>query len=155
MFDNICSLPLSSDLLSQAIHPTLPIFSVGLASGHVQLYRLPSSHFHLPEGHLNHAATEAAHSTRETAPTLPHSRFWSQASPLTQPSSTKETAPSSTGSGTIDTVWRTRRHKGSCRTLAFSTDGSTLFSAGTDGLIKAASASTGKVVDKVLVPRIR
>ncbi|KAK8075627.1 WD repeat-containing protein JIP5 [Apiospora hydei] len=30
----------------------------------------------------------------------------------------------SDGRGTIDTVWRTRRHKGSCRTIGFSNDGS-------------------------------
>lgn len=30
----------------------------------------------------------------------------------------------SDGKGTIDTVWRTRRHKGSCRTVTFSGDGS-------------------------------
>lgn len=29
----------------------------------------------------------------------------------------------SDGRGTIDTVWRTRRHRGSCRSLAFSNDG--------------------------------
>jgi hypothetical protein len=33
----------------------------------------------------------------------------------------------STGTSTIDTEWRTRRHKGSCRTLAYSFDGEGTF----------------------------
>lgn len=56
------------------------------------------------------------------------------------------------GFGTVGTVWRTRRHKGSCRTLAFSEDGNTLYSAGTDGLIKVAETETGRVSAKISLP---
>ncbi len=108
MLENICTLPLTSDLFALSIHPTSPLLALGLASGHVQIHRLP-------------------------------------------PSSTDGTT-SSNGHGTIETAWRTRRHKGSCRTVAFSADGTHLFSAGTDGLVKAAMTETGQVVSKITVP---
>jgi WD40 repeat protein len=41
MFDTVCTIPLISDLFTQAVHPKEPIVSVGLASGHVYTYRLP------------------------------------------------------------------------------------------------------------------
>ena len=104
MFDTLCTYPLTSDLFAQAIHPVSPLIVLGLASGHVQLNRLP------------------------TSPGL------------------------KTGHGTIETAWRTRRHKGSCRTLAFDHDGSLIFSAGTDGIVKVADTETGKVVSKIAVP---
>lgn len=62
------------------------------------------------------------------------------------------TLGSENGFGHIDTVWRTRRHKGSCRTLGFSYDGAQLYSAGTDGIVKAADVATGKVSAKIAVP---
>ena len=55
-------------------------------------------------------------------------------------------------SSTIDTAWRTRRHKGSCRSLCFSGDGEVIFSAGTDGLVKAAKTDSGVVEAKIAVP---
>ena len=82
MFDTVCTLPLTSELFSQALHPTEPVISVGLASGHVQTYRIP--------------ATDAdGHESKEVED----------------------------GVGKIESQWRTRRHKGSCRDLAFSLDG--------------------------------
>ncbi|MCJ1377376.1 WD repeat-containing protein jip5 [Xylographa soralifera] len=113
MFDTICTLPLPSDLFAQAIHPTSPLLAVGLASGHVQTYRLPPT---------------------TSSPT--HS-------------------PPKNGCGTIETSWRTKRHKGSCRSLAFSSDGDALFSAGTDGIVKAARTETGRVEAKIAVPLVQ
>ncbi|KAJ5090920.1 hypothetical protein N7532_009604 [Penicillium argentinense] len=112
MFDTVCSLPLSSDLFTQAIHPREPVVSVGLAAGHVQTFRLPS------EVDDDDGASSS----------------------------------SCNGKGHIDTMWRTRRHKGSCRCLGFGVDGETLYSAGTDGLVKAANSETGKVTNKIAIP---
>ncbi|KAI4107013.1 MAG: hypothetical protein L6R37_001906 [Teloschistes peruensis] len=116
MYNSICSFPLSSDLFTQAIHPTSPLLAIGLASGHVQLHQFPA----LP-------ATSSPRSKAKTA--------------------------STNGHGTIETAWRTRRHKGSCRSVTFSSDGHHLFSAGTDGIVKAALTETGRVIAKIAVPR--
>lgn len=116
MFNSICTFPLPSDLLAQGIHPTSPLLALGLASGHVQVVRLP---------------------------TLPSNS--SQRS--------RDQSSSTNGHGTVDTAWRTRRHKGSCRTLSFNLDGSQLLSAGTDGVVKVATTETGEVIGKIAVPR--
>ena len=108
MLDSICTYPLSSDLFAQAVHHSAPLIAFGLASGHVQLNRLP--------------------------PVAP------------------ENNSGQNGYGTIDTAWRTRRHRGSCRSLAFSADGSQLYSSGADVIVKLAHTDTGRVVSKVVVP---
>jgi WD40 repeat protein len=116
MFDTVCSLPLPSELFTQAIHPNDPIVSVGLASGHVYTYRLPAG---------------ASDDSDEDGDT---------------------TLASQNGFGQIETAWKTRRHKGSCRTLTFGADGNHLYSAGTDGIVKVADVATGNVTAKIAIP---
>lgn len=121
MFESICSIPLSSDLFKQALHPIDPVLAVGLAAGHVECFRLPSA----KEDENEATAKEgSAHGLLST------------------------TAPTSI----IETKWRTRRHKGSCRYVGFDHDGQVLYSTGTDGLVKAASTETGQVIAKIAVP---
>ena len=86
----VCQLPLSSELFTQAIHPNEPVIAVGMASGHVQSFRLPAEE----EDESENEGNTSLHST----------------------------------TGTIETQWRTRRHKGSCRTLDYSLDGESTFS---------------------------
>lgn len=116
MFDTICTLPLSSELFTQVLHPTEPLITVGLSTGHVATLKLP--------------AVDDDDSTEEKQPGR----------------------RGSNGTDVIDTAWRTKRHKGSCRCLAYSVDGKQLYSAGTDGIVKAADSETGKVTGKVAIP---
>ena len=127
MFDTICTLPLSSDLFTQAIHPTEPIVSVGLSSGRVQTFRLPPTIGDTGEDGEEKAGGNIG----------------------------KASSKGRNGFGHIDTVWETRRHKGSCRCLGFSVDGETLYSAGTDGLVKVAKTQTGVVESKIAIPHLK
>lgn len=108
----------------------------GLASGHVHAYRLP----------IDSDVEEEASSPSQTTNNINGSGSPPVASSLRRYSSA---SASESGLGSIDTLWKTKRHKGSCRCLALSHDGQIGYSAGTDGLVKAFMTETGKVVSKI------
>lgn len=119
MFENLCTLPLQADVFTTALHPTEPLLTVGLSSGHVQTFRLPASN--------GGAGSDDSDDEMNTSIL-------------------------SDGKDMINTVWQTKRHKGSCRCLAYTHDGSAMYSAGTDSLIKHFDAMTGAVTSKIAIP---
>jgi WD40 repeat protein len=140
MFDTICTLPLASDAFAQVIHPTQPLFTIGLSSGHVHAYKLPSDTDVIEDDTGSDSASPPKSDNLINGSIPPSLRRASS------------TSLSESGLGSIDTIWTTRRHKGSCRCLAFSHDGEICYSAGTDGLVKAFLTETGKVVSKIAIP---
>jgi WD repeat-containing protein 55 len=129
MYDTVCTLPLNADLFAQAVSPREPLLAVGLASGHVQCFKLP------PESSAG-ASNDDDDDDNEND----------------ENDTNGETIAASNGYGLVESVWRTRRHKGSCRTLWFSMDGERLVSAGTDGIVKVALCETGRVEEKIAIP---
>lgn len=127
MYDTTCTLPLTSELFAQSVSPTEPVFAVGLSTGHVQTFRLP------PESSAYEAVDD-----REDDEDI-------------KKEVERQVAAAESGRGLIDTAWRTKRHKGSCRTLGFSYDGKALYSAGLDGIVKAADSETGRVFSKIAI----
>ena len=59
----------------------------------------------------------------------------------------------SDGIGIVEALWKTRRHKGSCRSICFDHDGTKIMSTGTDGIVKGADAQTGRVEWKLRAPQ--
>ena len=158
MFDNICSLQLPCDVTAPVLHPNKPILAVGLVSGHVKAFRLPTVKDEMTNGSASNSSNSGNNVDAETVRTANTPSGHLASRPRKSSLSSRRSSsgsPSLEGYGTIETIWETRRHKGCCRALAFSKDGSTLFSAGTDGLVKAASAETGRVISKVALPQLR
>ena len=143
MFDTICTVPLQSDVFAQVIHPSEPLFLIGLSSGHVHAYKLPTETDSLDDDSDNGSASPIKLADASNA------NGFSQITPSLRRSST--TSLSESGLGSIDTFWKTRRHKGSCRTLGFNHDGDICYSAGSDGLVKAFLTETGRVVSKIAI----
>jgi hypothetical protein len=104
MFDNVCTLPLPDDVFCLAAHPTRPLVAAGLASGHVHAFRIPPS----PAQRRLPFAGDEDDDDDDDDESDDHD---------------DNTSVRSDGRATIETLWRTRRHKGSCRTIAFSPDG--------------------------------
>ncbi|CCX07957.1 Similar to WD repeat-containing protein jip5; acc. no. A6RWR8 [Pyronema omphalodes CBS 100304] len=117
------SVNLTADLFTLAVHPTRPLFAAGLSSGHVYSYTWPTS--------SSSSADEDPNDSDDDE------------TPAAAPTETDYTI-----------AWKTHRHKnGGCRSAVYSHDGLSLYTAGKDGILKAASSETGRVVSKSILPK--
>lgn len=138
------SITLPSDLFSLALHPSRPLLAAGLSSGHLHTYAWPYSGD--SDDHEDDDDDDDGDNVEGNAK--------------------KEE------DGGFKIAWKTMRHKGSCRCVAFSADGGggfippmllkitsadtphslVIYSSGTDSLFKAASSETGRVFAKTYIP---
>ncbi|KAF8430186.1 hypothetical protein EV426DRAFT_580310 [Tirmania nivea] len=133
-------LELDSDLFSLSTHPTERLLAVGESSGRVGVWGWPEEedggNSDEKEEEKKNEASDDDTDSEDTGgkpkvlmekEVISDEQWWQR-------------------------KWSAKRHKGSTRCVRFSGDGEVLFSTGTDSLLKAASASTGKVISKSWLP---
>lgn len=132
-------------LFTVAAHPTKPILMAGLGTGHL------FSHSYNAENleETMQAAREKAELKEKGSDKISISSLkkkWWKVFPNNQ---------DIPDSGDFVTNWKTKRHKGSCRSVIFDilekSAGDYIYSVGTDHIIKKAATETGKVTAKTLI----
>lgn len=147
----IVEVKFKDPLFSLAAHPTRPILATGLATGHLfcvqydaekleEKCRERREKISLME---KEAFKSGKLSTITKSVSQLKSKWWTIVEDNTDIPSDYD----------IVTNWKTKRHKGSCRSVIFdpleNSVGENLYSVGTDHIIKKANTETGKVVSKI------
>lgn len=122
----------SEPLFDVVSHPQQPIIISGLSNGYMFCHKydpdiLKST---IEENIKNNAALTPAEKSK--------SKVWQ----VVNVTSYETVVPG------IELLWKTRRHKGSVRSICFNSDGTHVYSIGTDGILKKADTLTGKVINK-------
>lgn len=139
-------------LFAVAAHPTKPILLQGLATGHVfcttyddvkleeaQVQKREENELLEKEAFAKGKISAINKSVSQTK-----KKWWTVV-----PDNSEMDIP------LISNVWKTKRHKGSCRSVLFdpleNSVGENIFTVGTDHIIKKAATETGKVLSKTAV----
>lgn len=132
----ILELSFTEPLFSAAVHPTKPIIAAGLGTGHLYCYSYDAETLETSK------FTDKSRSN--TLPSVVDKKWWTVVDDHLKAKTDG-----------VSTIWKTKRHKGSCRSVIFDTtagsEGKFLYSAGTDHVIKKAETETGKVVAKTSI----
>lgn len=149
----ILEITYKDPLFSLAAHPSRPIFISGLATGHLycDTYDAEKLEEKASERREKLSLIEKEAFKKGTSGTIVKSvsqlktKWWTIIKDNTE-------IPEDSH---LVTNWKTKRHKGSCRSVLFdpleNTVGENLYSVGTDHIIKKASTETGKVLSKTTV----
>lgn len=148
----ILEINYNDPLFTAASHPTKPILLSGLATGHVYCNSYDAEKLE-----------ELTQSKREEYATLEKQAYTQGKIPHINKSVSQlkkkwwtivqDNTEIPNDGDLINTNWKTKRHKGSCRHAIFepleNSVGDFIYTCGTDNIIKKASTETGKVVGKV------
>lgn len=132
----------SEPLFTTAAHPTEPIILSGLGTGDIFAYRYDLDKLRdYREGKKYENLQQKSLKNFEGSNTGASRKYWTTVDDHTD-----------TEAKGIVTLWKTKRHKGSCRSVIFdpleSSLGAYVYSVGKDHIIKKAQTETGKVVSK-------
>lgn len=138
----ILEISQSDPLFTVAAHPTKPILATGLGTGHLFCYSYDDEKL---EERVNKNREEylmAADDKDNIRVSQLKKRWWLHE---------KDHATIGPNSP-LSINWKTKRHKGSCRSVAFdvleNSVGEHIYSIGTDHMVKKAATETGRVVAK-------
>lgn len=129
----ILELNYSDPLFQMRFHPTKPIFFSGLGTGYI--------YCHSYDPKKLQTVLNQNKKTYEQSDYKGEVKLWTSVEVGSEDAKGEYDAP-------ITLLWKTKRHKGSVRSLCLDTDGSFIFSVGTDNILKKAVADSGKVVKK-------
>lgn len=134
-------------LFSVAAHPTKPILVSGLGTGHLYCHSYNAENLE-----------EETQKAREIFELQEKKAEWSVSSLKKKWWEIYPDHLSLPSSGDFTTNWKTKRHKGSCRSVIFdvleNSAGDFIYSVGTDHIIKKAATETGKVTGKTVISEL-
>lgn len=122
----ILELEFDEPIFTTAAHPSKNLILTGLATGHLYM----SSY----QGEALEDAVETRRSTIKQGTKL--KKTWTRFN------------VKDLDEDLVKVQWKTKRHKGSCRSVAFDSTGDNIYTVGTDKVIKRANTETGKVIVK-------
>ncbi|CCH42250.1 putative WD repeat-containing protein [Wickerhamomyces ciferrii] len=136
-------------LFALAAHPTKPIIVSGLANGYVFMIEYDSTKLsvyqHDQKESIAKEEKEKAKSKKQELESSSKSKkkqkFW-------KVHLISKNSEDDLNNG-IKTIWKTKRHKGSVRSICFNAEGDEIYTVGSDNVIKRANAITGKVLKKI------
>ncbi|GEQ66543.1 hypothetical protein JCM33374_g206 [Metschnikowia sp. JCM 33374] len=138
----ILDIGFSDPLFSTAAHPTRPVIVSGLGTGHVfcHSYNAEALENSLSAERSNFLSKEK---TNKVQLSSLKKKWWR----------TEGDHANLVGDEAVSICWKTRRHKGSCRSVMFdileNEAGDNVFTVGTDNMLKKAKTETGKVQSKI------
>lgn len=135
----ILEFKFADPLFQMASHPELPIIAVGLSNGHVYCFEYD------PKGLAKTLAENKKNFKLENDKLKDKKKevYWDV---VTVPAEEGAENPN------VKLLWKTKRHKGSVRGIAMDPNGESMYSIGTDNILKKADVKSGKVTKKIHIP---
>lgn len=138
----ILEVAYSDPLFSVAAHPTKPIVLAGLGTGHLFCHSYDAESLEEKLQAAREQAQDKSKNVKLSVVSQLKKKWWTAVADH----------QSIDGSNGITTNWKTKRHKGSCRSVIFDINegsvGDYVYSVGKDHTIKKAATETGRVTAK-------
>lgn len=127
-------------LFAIAAHPERPLLAIGLANGYI--FMVEYNNEALAKFYQRPVQSGAASGSASTGGTSANeSKQWV----------VYKICKESASNEFVKVVWKTKRHKGSIRSMCFNATGDEMYSVGSDNVIKRASTLSGKVIAKTTI----